>query len=62
MKVGELQRPIAMFRFLPCQVIATVHIFKPPWRPSSSFLLAVHNLFRFLRNLHQYVVVILQEI
>ena len=62
MKVGELESPISMFWFLPCQVIATVHIFKPSWRPSSNFLLAVHNLFRFLRNLHQYVVVILQEI
>ena len=25
-------------RFLPCHVIATVHIFKPPWRPSNSSL------------------------
>ena len=62
MKVGELQRPISMFWFLPCQVITTVHIFKPSWRLSSSFLLAVRYLFRFLRNLHHYVVVILQEI
>ena len=34
MKVGNLQRPMSLFRFLPSHVISTVHTFK--WRPSSS--------------------------
>ena len=34
MKVGNLQRPMSLFRFLPRHVFSTVRTFK--WRPSSS--------------------------
>ena len=54
---SNLQRPMSLSQV----IISIVHIVKP-WRPSSSFLNCGSLFVRFLRNFHQYMVVILQEI